>query len=589
MSYLALLFCPDEKTARTVTQVLGELDFTVVPCTEPFGAVKKLMGERFDAVVVDCDNEQNATLLFKSARSAPNNQGALAVAVVEGQAGVAKAFRIGANLVLTKPINVEQAKGTLRVARGLLRKNEGTKAGAPAAATPKGSVPVSGAPKPAPRPASPSVAESPAVAVPRVTATPSPKPVAQPVIAASAAVDNRSAELDVSTISIEEPEAEVVEQAAPQPIVPSRHASSSTVSAAPTFEAHSSSGFAASAPAPARESKSSGSIEHKPLDTLSHIKSDLAEKELEKPAASTHTLTFGGTVGATPKPAASGSKKGLFAVVAVVLIAAAGGYAAWTMKWNPLKSFLPASAPAQATVHPAPSAIPVQSPAPVATSAPSSVSASPSSASQAPEKQVSEVQAQETPEAEVPAPAKPAKTTTHKAAADVPAEAKPAAAAPEDSNLVASAASADAIVIKNDHPKAAAKPIETTEAPALNISASADSGGSLSNLVAPSNAPTPVLQRLVVSQGVSRGLLIKQVAPSYPRSAIDLHIEGAVEIMATVSKNGDISEVKVLSGDKQLARAAIDAVKQWKYKPYLLKGEPVDIQTQITVNFRLPR
>src|ERR1700734_933613 len=124
MGYQALLFCPDEKTARTVTQVLSELDFEVVSCSEPFAAVKKLMGEHFDAVVVDCDNEQNATLLFKSARNSPNNQSALAVAVVEGQVGVAKAFRIGANLVLTKPINIEQAKGTLRVARGLLRKNE---------------------------------------------------------------------------------------------------------------------------------------------------------------------------------------------------------------------------------------------------------------------------------------------------------------------------------------------------------------------------------------------------------------------------------------------------------------------------------
>jgi len=132
MGYQALLFCPDEKTARPVTQVLSELDFSVTPCTEPFAAVKKLMAEHFDAVVVDCDNEQNATLLFKSARNTAHNQSALAVAVVEGQAGVAKAFRIGANLVLTKPINVEQAKGTLRVARGLLRKSEGTK---PASAT----------------------------------------------------------------------------------------------------------------------------------------------------------------------------------------------------------------------------------------------------------------------------------------------------------------------------------------------------------------------------------------------------------------------------------------------------------------------
>src|SRR6266700_5086313 len=130
MGYQALLFCPDEKTARTVTQVLSELEFGVESCIEPFAAVKKLMGQHFDAVVVDCDNEQNATLLFKSARNSTSNQASLAVAVVEGQAGVAKAFRIGANLVLTKPINIEQAKGTLRVARGLLRKGEPAKAGA---------------------------------------------------------------------------------------------------------------------------------------------------------------------------------------------------------------------------------------------------------------------------------------------------------------------------------------------------------------------------------------------------------------------------------------------------------------------------
>src|SRR6266700_2972326 len=124
MRYQALLFCPDDKTARVVTQVLSELEFQVECCNEPFAAVKKLMAQHFDAIVVDCENEQNATLLFKSARNSGSNASALSVAVVEGQAGVAKAFRIGANLVLTRPINVEQSKGTLRVARGLLRKAE---------------------------------------------------------------------------------------------------------------------------------------------------------------------------------------------------------------------------------------------------------------------------------------------------------------------------------------------------------------------------------------------------------------------------------------------------------------------------------
>src|SRR5438477_9113274 len=124
MGYQALLFCPDAKTARKVTQVLSELEFAIEPCNEPFAAVKKLMSQHFDAIVVDCDNEQNAALLFKSARNSGSNEASLAVAVVEGQAGVAKAFRLGANLVLTKPIHIEQSKGTLRVARGLLRKGQ---------------------------------------------------------------------------------------------------------------------------------------------------------------------------------------------------------------------------------------------------------------------------------------------------------------------------------------------------------------------------------------------------------------------------------------------------------------------------------
>ena len=123
MGYQALLFCSDEKLARVVSQVFSELDFSVEAVNEPFAAVKKLMTQRYDAIAVDCENEQNASLLFKSARNSSSNQSSLALALVEGQAGVAKAYRIGANLVLTKPINVEQAKGTLRVARGLLRKN----------------------------------------------------------------------------------------------------------------------------------------------------------------------------------------------------------------------------------------------------------------------------------------------------------------------------------------------------------------------------------------------------------------------------------------------------------------------------------
>lgn len=98
----------------------------------------------------------------------------------------------------------------------------------------------------------------------------------------------------------------------------------------------------------------------------------------------------------------------------------------------------------------------------------------------------------------------------------------------------------------------------------------------------------PKLQTMNISQGVSQGLLYKKVPPIYPSSAMRMRIEGKVELTATVSKNGDITQVKVLSGDSQLTKAAVDAVKQWKYKPYLLNGEPVEIQTQVTINFKIP-
>ncbi len=67
-----------------------------------------------------------------------------------------------------------------------------------------------------------------------------------------------------------------------------------------------------------------------------------------------------------------------------------------------------------------------------------------------------------------------------------------------------------------------------------------------------------------------------------------MHIQGAVQLQATINQEGKITSVKILGGDPMLARAAVDAVNQWRYKPYYLNGDPVEIQTQIVVNFKLP-
>jgi len=91
-----------------------------------------------------------------------------------------------------------------------------------------------------------------------------------------------------------------------------------------------------------------------------------------------------------------------------------------------------------------------------------------------------------------------------------------------------------------------------------------------------------------VSQGVFQGLLVKKVPPTYPVQAKQMRLEGPVLLQATIMKDGSVANIKQLNGDAILGRAAIDAVRQWRYKPYYLNGEPTEIQTQITVNFKLP-
>src|SRR5438094_7924749 len=111
-------------------------------------------------------------------------------------------------------------------------------------------------------------------------------------------------------------------------------------------------------------------------------------------------------------------------------------------------------------------------------------------------------------------------------------------------------------------------------------------GGIISSTpVAVPKAATP--QRVRVSQGVTQGLLIKKIQPAYPPLARQARIQGAVLLQAQISKEGTIEHLTLISGHPMLAPAAIEAVKQWRYKPYILNGEPVEVDTQITVNFTL--
>lgn len=98
------------------------MEVRIEQCSDPDVAIHKLTRNRFEAVVVDCTNEQTAALILKSARSAPTNKRAIAVAIIDGERAVKSAFELGAHFVLYKPISMERAKSGFRAAHALMKR-----------------------------------------------------------------------------------------------------------------------------------------------------------------------------------------------------------------------------------------------------------------------------------------------------------------------------------------------------------------------------------------------------------------------------------------------------------------------------------
>ena len=82
-------------------------------------------------------------------------------------------------------------------------------------------------------------------------------------------------------------------------------------------------------------------------------------------------------------------------------------------------------------------------------------------------------------------------------------------------------------------------------------------------------------------------MLVHQVKPLYPMIAMQARIQGTVVLQAVIGKDGTVQDLHLISGHPMLAPAAIEAVRQWRYRPYLLNGDPVEVDTQINVNFTL--
>jgi periplasmic protein TonB len=99
--------------------------------------------------------------------------------------------------------------------------------------------------------------------------------------------------------------------------------------------------------------------------------------------------------------------------------------------------------------------------------------------------------------------------------------------------------------------------------------------------------PPPSISRAFRTSSMMEGMLIRKVQPVYPPLAKSAHVQGSVLVYALINKAGTMENVHAISGHPMLVPAAIDAVSQWRYRPYILNNEPVEVETRITVNFYL--
>src|SRR5271167_127361 len=128
----ALLLSPDDQAVTAITGVLEEMSVTCERPLDGVSAAQKLNSHSFDLVLVDCENLPAAKLIFDVCRRGKNGNTPVPIAIVDGRAGLPTAFRLGAELILTKPVAKDQARGTIRTAVSRVRKSLPTNESAPA-------------------------------------------------------------------------------------------------------------------------------------------------------------------------------------------------------------------------------------------------------------------------------------------------------------------------------------------------------------------------------------------------------------------------------------------------------------------------
>jgi protein TonB len=517
----ALLLSPDDQAVSAITGVLEEMSVTCERPLDGVSAAHKLNAQTFDLVLVDCENLPAAKLIFDVCRRGKNGHNPVPIAIVDGRAGLPTAFRLGAELILTKPVAKDQARTTIRTAVSRVRKE------APATET----LPVSLAATPIVASGQPQVEELALAAA----ASGSPMPVASsvPTLAAHTVLDQISAPASSAPTSAPDSTRMQPRQISDDPVLADLELA----------ELDSAAGLS---------TKSGSPLEKSRLEAATPDALVLAHKEraADSPVLSSY-----------PKQDSKG--RGPLVALFLLMVATAGFYAAWT--YQPEFRTI-----AQAQIdhlmgmaglaRPASSVQPVVSPSqakPSAASIPATLH-----------------------EPALPAPGAPANPKGSSALT---------AAAPVAAQIVAPAittsASAPAPVtaIQSDTGNGNSKKALDS------IPAGKPAGSVATTAPVPSTAPLPdEASAIILSSKGAEKRLAHSVPPSYPVDAAAGDAQGTVVLKEIVDENGVVKGIRLVEGNPALANAAMQAVRQWRYRPYVRDGKTLPFQTVVIVDFQRP-
>ena len=581
MALRALVFSSDGSTTSALCHVLTDLGIEAEICSEMLVAVERITSQPYDALLVDWDQQAEAIFLVKQLRELKLAAQALTLALVQNDEDLPQALQAGANSVIRKPIDSKQAQDTLSTAKQLIlgrqaehRKKESRLAAEQAAPL----APVEG---------------NFAVDDPENANQHSEQD--QPKKGFLEQTATRSAvEAEQSVASAEPPPAPPTTPSASDPSV--RDRALSILGYASKAESDE------SPQAPSQESQNPRSADPvAPSSETSHTNEQRSEDTTHE--FSSLPDNFGHT---DEEEQPAGQHYGLYAFAAALLIAgvlwvfAPGDSYIARLKnlhsW-PSRVSQPTVTPTPKVesrfAHPtAPKAEEPVLPDPALTDAQDEAS---SNIQVIENKPIPVAGAQQPPTSDASPDAQPVTTAETPGVSDVasapavPAPASDNPAAPSHPQLQATAET-----------QLSSAPVHPTVIPLPPVVRAPDNASgdpvsprtgviipdSLKN--SPSASPASSLEPPIVPEETSRALIVKRVDPGYPPMAIPQHLEGIVVLQAYVGQDGSIRDLKLVRGYFLLGRAAFDAVRQWRFKPYTQNGKIIDFQTYITINFKLP-